>query len=74
LKNLKIFFEITNYFGYKKTFLFFIAGSSLHVIASLFLPVIVSPFLPVIARSEATKQSLTAVRHCEPQGLASVLA
>ena len=34
---------------------------------SLFL-VIASPFLPVIARSEATKQSFTAVRHCEPKG------
>ena len=32
------------------------------------LSVIASLFLPVIARSEATKQSLTAVRHCEPKG------
>jgi len=52
-------------FEKRKDFLitFFLITKSL----SLFL-VIASPFLPVIARSEATKQSFTAVRHCEPKG------
>jgi len=45
-----------------------IASPSLPVIASLFLPVIATFPFPVIARSEATKQSLTAPRHCEPKG------
>ena len=51
------------------TFFFITKSLSLFpVIASFFLPVIATFPFPVIARSEATKQSLTAVRHCEPKG------
>jgi len=62
-------FLVTFFFITKSLSLFLVIASSFfHVIASPSFPVIATFPFPVIARSEATKQSLTAVRHCEPKG------
>ena len=62
-------FLVTFFFITKSLSLFLVIASFfLPVIASLFLPVIATFPFPVIARNEATKQSLIAVRHCEPKG------